>query len=272
MFIHPLPEVSEFIEKLNDSIQAYEPSQSLSRIQRQWFVYVLMGIIVTGQLCWAVFERRDCFGFCSETKFRWIFRCAKLPWHLLLQASLRLIFKHYGISEGVLAIDDTSKERSKNTTQIFAAHKIKDKKTSGYFNGQELIFMVLVTPIATIPVDFCFYEPDPKQTAWRKAYRQAKRQGMIKKERPLKPQKDPNYPKKHALAVNMLQRFTLVFPHIIVKAVLADALYGCAEFMEQSRAIAGVSQVISQLRGDQLILSKGRFIANFIYINLILYK
>jgi uncharacterized membrane protein len=47
MFIHPLPEVSEFIEKLNDSIQAYEPSQSLSRIQRQWFVYVLMGIILS---------------------------------------------------------------------------------------------------------------------------------------------------------------------------------------------------------------------------------
>lgn len=261
MFIHPLPEVSEFIEKLNDSIQLYEPSQSLSRIQRLWLVYVLMGIIVTGQLCWAAFERRDCFGFCSEAKLRWVFRCAKLPWHLLLQASLYLIFKRYRISEGVLAIDDTSKERSKKTTQIFAAHKIKDKKTSGYFNGQELIFMVLVTPTATIPVDFCFYQPDPKQTTWRKAYRQAKQQGVARKDRPLAPEKDPNYPKKQTLAVSMLKRFTLAFPHIIVKAVLADALYGCAEFMEQSRAIAGISQVISQLRGDQLILSKGRLIS-----------
>jgi len=41
---------------------------------------------------------------------------------------------------------------------------------------------------------------------------------MTQKDRPLAPKKDPNYTIKHVLAVNMLKRFTLDFPNIIVAA------------------------------------------------------
>lgn len=261
MFIQPLPEITRFIDQLNEGIKKYDASQNLTSIQRLWLSCVLMGIIVTGQLCWAVFARRDCFGLHSEASFRWIFRYAKLPWDILLNCSLQCIFKQYGVSEGVLALDDTDKSRSKKTTQIFGTHKVRDKKTMGYFNGQELIFMVLVTSKATIPVDFCFYEPDPKRTAWRQAYKQAKRQGIAKNDRPVAPEKDQNYPSKSALALAMISRFTSIFPQITVKAVLADALYGCAEFMNNATTIAGISQVISQLRSNQLVISKGRPVA-----------
>jgi hypothetical protein len=62
----------------------------------------------------------------------------------LLQASTKHIISAYGIKYGVLVIDDTDKQRSKNTTEIAKLHKIRDKKTSGYFNGQNLIFLLLV--------------------------------------------------------------------------------------------------------------------------------
>ena len=65
----------------------------------------------------------------------------------MLQASVYNILSRYGITSGTIVLDDTSKKRSKNTTRIEGAHKVKDKVTGGYFNGQELIFMVLVTDV-----------------------------------------------------------------------------------------------------------------------------
>jgi hypothetical protein len=46
-----------------------------------------------------------------------------------------------------LVIDDTDIERSKNVTQIGGAHKIKDKKTGGYFLGQNIVFIILKSQI-----------------------------------------------------------------------------------------------------------------------------
>lgn len=61
----------------------------------------------------------------------------------MLRASVYNILSRYGITSGTIVLDDSSKKRSKNTTRIEGAHKVKDKATGGYFNGQELIFMVL---------------------------------------------------------------------------------------------------------------------------------
>lgn len=57
----------------------------------------------------------------------------------MLQASIIHLFSAYGIKSGRLVIDDSDKERSKNTTEIAKVHKIKNKKSGGYFNGQNLI-------------------------------------------------------------------------------------------------------------------------------------
>ena len=46
------------------------------------------------------------------------------------------ILHTYGITKGVLVLDDTANKRSKKTKCIAKTHKTKDKGTGGYFNGQ----------------------------------------------------------------------------------------------------------------------------------------
>ncbi len=43
---------------------------------------------------------------------------------------------------------------------IAHVHEVKDKVSGGYFQGRELIFLVMVTDTVTFPVGFCFYRPD----------------------------------------------------------------------------------------------------------------
>ena len=88
------------------------------------------------------------------------------------------MLNQYDVTHGVLAIDDTDKRRAKKTTRIANAHKVKDKGTGGYFRGQQLIFMVLVTDIVTIPVGFRWYRPDPAMTAWYRENKKLKKAGV----------------------------------------------------------------------------------------------
>jgi hypothetical protein len=79
MLIRPLSIVTQFIDELNDSLQALKPEAKLSFIQRTWLRTVLMGIVVTAMLNWAAFERRS-LGACSQSQLRWMFRWAKIKW------------------------------------------------------------------------------------------------------------------------------------------------------------------------------------------------
>ena len=97
-----------------------------------------------------------------------MFRRSNISWESLLYASVFNIFKTYDITSGILALDDTDNKRSKKTTAIHKAHKIKDKVSGGFINGQELLFLVLITDKITIPVGFCFYQPDPDFSEWKK--------------------------------------------------------------------------------------------------------
>jgi hypothetical protein len=142
---------------------------------------------------------------------------ARIAWEMLLQASIIHLFSAYGITSGVLVIDDSDRERSKNTTEISKVHKIKNKKSSGYFNGQNLIFLLLVSDTLTVPVGFYFHEPDPKMTAWRKEEKRLKEQEVAKCYRPPLPAENPNYPNKKILALKLLSNFIALFPAIRIK-------------------------------------------------------
>lgn len=128
--------------------------------------------------------------------------------------------------------------RCKKICRIPFVPCVADKKTGGYFNGQELIFRVVVTEMVTFPVGFCFYTPDPfvacLETASRKKMKQ---QGILQGERPKRPEPNPNYPTKPKLTVQMIKNFVHTFPNIFVPAVLADALYGDANFMVQVQTV-----------------------------------
>jgi len=168
MFIkEPLPFVSQFIEELNNGIKERYPNEKLSRIQRLWLGFCIMGIYVTNTVCWAKFEKAS-FGKYSLGALSWMFRNSRIPWNNLLVVSTIIILKRYGITSGSIGIDDTDKKRSKSTKKISKVHKIKDKSSGGYIMGQSLVFLVLITKKITIPVGFGFFEPDPELRAWKK--------------------------------------------------------------------------------------------------------
>jgi hypothetical protein len=168
------------------------------------------------------------------------------------------VLAQYGIREGVLSGDDSDQRRAKRTTRIHRAHKVYDKKTGGYFNGQALVFLVLITPTVTLPVGFRFACPDPKQVAWRREEQRLKRLKVAKAQRPARPAADPADPSKAQLLLELIQTFRQAHPQVRLKAVLADALYGTQTFMDQASTACGGAQTISQLRGNQKVRFRGR--------------
>ena len=216
-----------------------------------------MGILLTNTVCWAAFQ---CAGLGNYQlgALSWMFRHSKLSWDVLLQASVSLVLRHFKITSGVLAADDSDHRRAKKTSKIHAAHKIFDKKTGGYFNGQCIVFLLLVTPIVTLPVGFWFYRPDPKQIAWRKEDERLKRLGLKKPERPVAPALDPAYPNKAEIVLQLIEKFRAAHPAVKVSAVLADALFGTQAFMDGASKRCRNAQVISQLRGNQTVMSGHR--------------
>lgn len=266
MFDRVVPSyVHEFINALNAVVEKHKPGSSLSRTQTLWIGMCLMGIVMTESVCWARFARAS-FGSWSHAALSWIFRNSKIPWHILLQSSVRIILRRYSITNGVLAIDDTDRQRSKQTTKIHFAHKLKDKKTGGYVNGQCVVFLVLITPTITIPVDFAFYSPDPKLSAWNKEDRRLKGRKVPKKERPEAPTRDEKYPTKQHVALRLMNKFKSNFPEIAVKAVVADALYGNAQFVDAVHELFK-TQVISQLRKAQNTTYRGKKMSLDDYFN-----
>ena len=158
---------------------------------------------------------------------------------LLLRISVVVIIETYGLTGGNLLLDDTGRNRSKRTTKIGKAHKMKDKKSNGYVNGQELVFLVLQTPLVTISVDFCFYMPDPGVTKWRRTCKELKEQGVPPSQRPRRPKPNSSFPTKQVLALEMLRDFHEHFPGFTVNGVLTDTLYGDAHFMDGASNVFG---------------------------------
>lgn len=261
MFVTEAPEfVNSFIDAMDDSLQQIEGVRGLTNWQKKWLAFCLMAILITNQICWKAFERLS-LGTYRHAAISWMFRQSNICWQFLLIASVKVILKKYGITNVHLDLDDTDRMRAKITKAIYGAHKIKDKKTGGYFNGQSLIFLLLVSDKVIIPVAFEFYMPDPAITAWNKSEKELKKQGVPKKKRPPKPDKNPDYPTKQEIALDLLKLFQNHFPEIKVKSILADALYGTKDFLNQASAMFGGVQVISQLRRNQNLRINGHKIS-----------
>jgi len=163
IFGQPLPFVRKYIETVNEAIAKHNPDDNLSSSQRYWLGLCIMGILVTNSVCWARFERA-CLGKYSLAALSWMFRHSNIKWDLLLVYSTIVILRFHGIQGGTLVIDDSDKGRSKVAPMIAWLHKLKDKSSGGFINGQNMVFLILVTPLITIPVGFSFYMPDPKLT------------------------------------------------------------------------------------------------------------
>lgn len=91
---------------------------------------MILGLLVTNSLCWKRFEEFS-IGRYSTAGLSWMFCKARIAWEVMLQTSIIHLFSVYGIKSGTLALDDSDKERSKNTTEIAKVHKIKNKRVVG---------------------------------------------------------------------------------------------------------------------------------------------
>ena len=248
-----LPFIREYVAAINESIKQNNPEHQLTRLQGYWLGFVILGLLVTNSFCWARYERFG-LGRYNVKQMSWMFRQAQIVWELLLQASVQHIITSYKIKYGVLVIDDTDIERSKNTTKIAKVHTIRDKKTSGYLRGQNLVFLLLVCEKVTIPVGFFFHEPDPEQAAWRKEDARLRKKLVAKKYRPIQPAANQNYPSKKELALKLLSEFGKTFSDVKVKSVIVDAAYCTLDFIDKASEYTKQSQVISQIKKNQLIV------------------
>ena len=247
--------IKTFITDLDAALGKLKPNAKLTQLQRIWLGFCLTGMLLTNSVCWAKFERAS-LGEYKIAALSWMFREAKIAWNYLLLASVTLTLERHGIVEGVLVLDESDRARSKRTKRIHKAHKQKHKASGGYVNGQTVVLLLLVTPSVTFPVGFAFYMPDPVLTAWVKEDQRLKKEGVAKKDRPVQPERDSLYPTKTQLALRLLQEFKDAHGDIKINAVLADALYGEAFFMDETSRIFDGAQVISQLRENQNIEPK----------------
>lgn len=249
--------IKNYIDDLNDRLKQYQPGAELTAIQMSWLSFCLTGILMVNAVCWAKFERAS-IGSYKLAALSWMFRKSKISWDLLLFASVRLIFKKFGITGGVLVFDESDRARSKTTKRIYKTHKQKHKASGGYVNGQTVVLLLLVTDSITVPVGFKFYMPDPVVSAWNKEEERLKKKGLPKSKRPVKPALNPEYPKKIQLALLLLENFKKNHPEITAKCILGDALYGPDEFMSGASDLFGGIQVISQLKSTQNIQFRGK--------------
>ena len=257
MIIDSAQFIKSFISDLNDELKKLNPNACLSKAQMAWLSFCLMGIMLVNSVCWAKFERAS-LGKYKLASLSWMFRHSKIAWSLLFRASINRVLKQHHITKGSLVIDETDRARAKTTSRIHKTYKLHDKKTGGYVNGQTIVFLLLVTDTVTVPVGFAFYMPDPAIKDWKKEEARLKKQNVIKKNRPAKPCCNPHYPSKAQIALNLLQEFKEHHDDIKVQCILADALYGENQFMNNASEIFNHVQVISQLRKNQNIWYKGR--------------
>lgn len=253
-----LPFIQDYINSIDMALIEHS-ERGLSSCQKAWLKLVIMGILLTNSICWAKFSRHS-LGKYTLSGLSWMFCKSKLVWENLLKFSTLCILRKYGIKGGVLVLDDTSNERSRNTKSIARVHKVKDKRTSGYFQGQSLVFLILVCNEFTIPVGFKLYAPNPEMINYNREYKKYKKD-KVNISKPIRPNASTEYPTKLELGLSLVEKFTNDFPKLKVKAVVMDALYCKRSTIERIANSTLQAQVITQIRCNQLLLINNKKIA-----------
>ena len=224
--------VEAYIRELSLKISIHNPSYRLSSCQSYWLGFCLTGILLSNEINWSQYSRLS-FGYYKISALSWMFRHSKVNFELLLSESIRHILTNYGIRSGSIVFDDTDNERSKNAVHIHGLGKQKDKKSGGYFLGQNILFMLLVTDKVTIPIGFKFYENDPSWLKWKKEDDTLRSKKVKKANRAEEPLPDyKKYPTKQMLCIQLTANFKANFPDFKVISIMADCFFGTFWYKE----------------------------------------
>ena len=245
------------------------PEFRLTSQQEKWLGFVLTGILLTNSINWSAYSRQSLNNY-RIAAISWMFRKSNIAFEELLVMSIIEIISVYDLKEGVLEVDDTENERSKNAKWLHGLGKVKDKRSGGYFKGQNIVFLVLVTEKVTLPVGFKFYQNDPDWVAWKKEDERLRKKGVAKPYRPKEIKRDyEKYPTKQSLGIDLVGEFKAIhqkhFPTFVVKSILADCFYGTKQWVIELRMIYPDTQIISQLKKSQKINIKGKEVNLFDY-------
>lgn len=85
----PLPFVVAYVEQLSAGLGRCRSSTGLTRGQKGWLSFCLMGIVVTESICWRRLVRAG-LGRYSEALLSWYFRCP-MSWDRLLSVSVHRV-------------------------------------------------------------------------------------------------------------------------------------------------------------------------------------
>ena len=248
--------LSNFMNEIDAKIRKINNEVKMTKTQKAWISFCICGILVTGTLNWTKFEKFS-LGYWKIAALSWMLRHSPITWSLILLGAVKVILEKYSIKKGHLIIDDTNRMRSKSTSKISMVFRLFDKKTNGFFMGQNIVFLLLVTDKITIPVGFQFYQDDPKKTEWNKLDKEQREAHVPKSKRIPPPAYDPNFPTKIEIALGLLDKFKSEYPEIKIESISADAAYGSAGFYEEALKKRITPQIISQLRNNQKVLFGG---------------
>jgi hypothetical protein len=245
--------IDNYIADLSSKISLNHPSFRLSTLQRSWLGFCLTGLLLSNEINWSCYSRLG-FGYYKVSALSWMFRHSKLNFELLFTQSILCILHTYGLSAGHIIFDDTDNERSKNALHIHGLGKQKDKKSGGYFLGQNIMFMLLVTDKVTLTIGFKFYENDPAWLDWKKEDTRLRAKKVDKAHRADELLRDyDKYPTKHTLCLQLTADFKANFPNFKVLSIMGDCFFGTKDWTDGMKALYDKTQIISQLKSNQLI-------------------
>jgi hypothetical protein len=248
----PRPVVRALVDAVNTAMTAHYPGHGVSARQRSWLACCLTAILVTKAVGWARVARAR-LGTSSLAALAWLLRHAKIPWEVLLVASVRVLLRHYGITPGRLVVDESDQQRAKSAKKSASLHDLRDHGSGGGILGQRLVLLLVVTPKLPSPLGVAFYLPAPERTAWYTPERILNQQGLPRKPRPPNPPSNPHDPTQQALALRVLAHCQTPHPALHGHGLSADALSGSAALMDGASALFGGVQVSSQLRSHQRV-------------------
>jgi hypothetical protein len=246
--------VNDFVNAISSGLALHNPLYRMTGKQSYWLKFCLMGLLLANSINWSAYSRLS-LGRYSLSALSWMFRQSKINFRALFDESIVHILQTYGLSRGHLIYDDTDNERSKNALHIHGLGKQKDKKSGGYFQGQNIMFCLLVTSKVSIPVGFAFYENDPSWSAWDKEDKRLIKKGVSKAHRPKEVKRDyTKYPTKQQISLQLAANFKALLPEFKVLSVMADCFFGTKTWTDGMSSIFPKSQIISQLKSNQTII------------------